>query len=241
MNTKKKDSNTHTDYFFPNPSIQMLCINHGTLEKLKKNTVIFDEHSDDETLYVYYIAQGICSVSGFSTGGREQTFLYQKEGELVGHVPYLLPRDDQSHPYAFRRPTILTKTNCVLFKIPHEAFTEHLHNSPEFSLYLNQLLAHNYSTTLAHLKQMQEDSAVGSICRFLLQISSPSQDGFLVPKLFTYGEIARFLGIHEVTVSKVVGRLKQEQLLFGTKAGLFIKDSSAIEKIIRHPETFHYK
>ena len=88
---------------------------------------------------------------------------------------------------------------------------------------------------------MQEDSVVSSVCRFLLQVSVLSKEGLTVPKLFTYGEISRFLGVHEVTVSKIIGRLKQESLITRTPSGLFITDNTELEHIIRHPETFKYK
>lgn len=231
----------HTKYPFPNSNIEQLCLNHGKMIKLKKGSILFDETCSDKTLYVYYLAEGVCSISGISSNGREQIFLYQKAGDMIGHVPYLMSAEAQSHPYAYRRPTILAKTNCVLFEIPQESFVQHLHENLEFSIYLNQLLAHNYSIALAHLKQMQEDSVVSSVCRFLLQVASPSEEGLIISKLFTYGEISRFLGVHEVTVSKIIGRLKQEALVTRVPSGLLIADNIRLENIIRHPETFNYK
>lgn len=230
-----------THYVFPNESIQSLCLTRGTLIKLKKNTVLFDEHSTDRTSCVYYLAEGICSISGISSTGREQIFLYVKAGEMLGHVPFLMPQEARTHLYAYRRPTILAKSNCVLYEIPEKDFLEYLHQNLEFSVYLNQLMAHNYSVALAHLKQMQEESVVSSICRFLLQVSLPAEEGMIVSKMFTYKEISKFLGVHEVTVSKVIGRFKQEAYVKKIPSGLLITDTSSLENLIRHPETFHYK
>lgn len=232
---------TQAKHFFPNQSTKQLCLTHGNLINLKKGSILFDEHSTDKTRYIYYLAEGICSVSGISHHGREQIFLYQKAGDMLGHVPYLISPEAQAHPYAYRRPTILAKTHCVLYEIPQEFFVEHLHQDLEFSIYLNEILARNYSMALAHLKQMQEDSVVSSACRFLLQVASPSAEGLIVPKLFTYGEIARFLGVHEVTVSKIIGRLKQESLVTRISSGLLISNTKELEHIIRNPETFKYK
>ena len=94
---------------------------------------------------------------------------------------------------------------------------------------------------LAHLRQMQEDSVVSSVCRFLLQVATPAKDGLTVPKLFTYGEISRFLGVHEVTVSRIIGRLKQEDLITRSSSGLLINEAKELANIIRHPEDFKYK
>ena len=215
-------------HFFPNPSTEKLCLTHGKLIKLKKGAILFDEHSTNKTHYIYYLAEGICSVSGISYQGREQIFLYQKAGDMLGHVPYLMSSETQPHPYAYRRPTILAKTHCVLYEIPQKFFVVHLRKNLEFSIYLNEILARNYSMALAHLKQMQEDSVVSSVCRFLLQVASPSDKGLIIPKLFTYGEIARFLGVHEVTVSKIIGRLKQEALVTRISSGLLISNTKEL-------------
>ena len=241
MTTTKRTPANKMKHDFPNTSVEQLCLEYGTLIHLKKSSVLFDENSTNKTRYIYYLAEGICSISGISSNGREQIFLYQKSGDMLGHVPYLMSKDDMSHPYAYRRPTILAKTNCTLYEIPHEAFVEYLNRHPELGIYLSQLLAHNYSVAIAHLKQMQEDSVASSICRFLLQIAVPSPEGLIVSKLFTYGEIAKFLGVHEVTVSRVIGRMKQESLITRTSSGLLITDTDRLEHIIRHPETFNYK
>ena len=241
MNTTKNTPNQHTEYSFPNPSIKQLCLNHGKIIKLEKGSTLFDEHSTERNRHIYYLAEGVCSVSGISSNGREQIFLYQTAGEMLGHVPYLMSKNAQSHPYAYRRPTILTKTNCVFYQIPYEFFVEYLNQYLEVSIYLNQQMAHNYSMALAHLKQIQEDSVVSSICRFLLQVATPSEGGLIVPKLFTYSEISRFLGFHEVTVSRVMGRMKQKSLITRLPSGLLIQDNAELENMIRHPETFNYK
>ena len=241
MNPIHDKSSRQTSYSFPNASVESLCLHHGKIMKLKKGAVLFDEHSTDKTIYVYYLAEGICSVSGISSNDREQIFLYQTAGEMLGHVPFMLSKNASSHPYAYRRPTILAKTNCVFYQIPHEHFVAQLHTSLELSLYLNQQMAHNYSTALAHLKQMQEDSVVSSVCRFLLQVAVPTEEGLMIPKLFTYGEISRFLGVHEVTVSRIIGRLKQEELVTRGSSGLLIKETAELENIIRNPESFKYK
>lgn len=241
MNTIQQNVSTRSDFLFPNTMVEQLCLHHGTLIQFKKNTILFDENNTAKPQFVYYLAEGICSVSGISRNGREQIFLYQKSGEMIGHVPFLMSAEDQSHLYAYRRPTIITKTSCIFYEIPGESFIEYLNQHLEFSIYLNHLLAHNYSVALAHLKQMQEDSVASSICRFLLQVSIPYENGMLVSKMFTYNEISKFLGIHEVTVSKVIGRLKQESFVTKIPSGILISDAVSLENIIRHPETFKYK
>ena len=226
---------------FINESVKELCLNHGTLLKLKKNSVLFDEEYINEKPYVYYLVEGICSISGISIQGQEQTFVYMKAGEMAGHVPYMMSKTFHSAFYAYRRPTVITKTECILYKIPEKHFVDHMHTNIEFSNYLNEILARNYSTALAHLKQVQEDSVVTIVCRFLLRMANPCPEGLLVPKFFTYSEIAKYFGIHEITVTRIIGKLKQDGHISRSPAGILIHNPDVLRELILQPDSLKYK
>ena len=49
---------------FKNKSIEQLCLNHGSFITVKKDTIFFDEYSYLNKSYVYYLVDGICSISG---------------------------------------------------------------------------------------------------------------------------------------------------------------------------------
>ena len=226
---------------FKNKSIEQLCLNHGSFITVKKDTIFFDEYSYLNKSYVYYLVDGICSISGNSIDGQEQTFLYLMPGEMIGHVPYIMSNDGaHSILYSYRRPTVMAKTNCSVYKIPAIKFIEYMESNLEFSNYLNHLLAKNYSMVIAHLKQVQEDSSAVILCRFLLQMSRNTSEGAIVPKLFTYKEISTYFGIHEVTVSRIIGQLKQVGYITKTSAGLQILDKEALQNIILNKESFKY-
>ena len=225
---------------FANSSVKELCISHGKLVALKKNTILFDEDTYMKHPYVYYLVDGICSISGVSIEGQEQTFLFMAPGEIIGHVPYIMAKGAHSILYSYRRPTVMTKTNCTVYKIHADHFIAHMKNNLEFSNYLNVLLAHNYSMVIAHLKQVQEDSSATIICRFLLQMALNTPEGPVVPKLFTYNEISKYFVIHEVTVSRIIGRFKQEGYLTRTSAGLLITKPDELQNIISASSDFKY-
>lgn len=237
----KKNQNDPFYHNFSNDSVKQLCTEHGTLVHFKKNSILYSEKEADTPPYVYYLAEGVFSVSGIALNGREQIFLYQRPGDMIGHVPHIMSPNSSSIYSGYRRPTIIAKTACILYRIPSQIFLDYMNHNIDFSNYLTQRLAHNYSTTLAHLKQMQEDSVVSGICRLLLHMGMPTEDGILIPKMFTYSEIANYLGIHEVTASRVIGRLKQSSLLERTPSGLLIKDPDTLESIIQNPDEFKYK
>lgn len=65
-------------------------------------------------------------------------------------------------------------------------------------------------------------------------------EGPVVPKLFTYNEISKYFGIHEVTVSRIIGRFKQEGYLTRTSAGLLITKPDELQNIISASYDFKY-
>lgn len=240
MKEKQKKVTKSEEYIFNNDSVKQLCLSHGKLLHVKKNTVFFDETIYKSSPYAYYLVEGVCSISGISLEGQEQTFLYQMPGEMIGHIPYILSKDAHAPLYSYRRPSVISKTDCTVYKISAARFVEYMEADLQFSNYLNRLLAHNYSMALAHLKQVQEDPSTVIICRFLLQMGLKTPEGPVVPRLFTYHEISTYFGIHEVTVSRIIGRLKQEGHIKRIPAGLLILNKEKLQEIILNEESFKY-
>lgn len=227
-------------HYFINKSVEVLCLEYGKLLQVKKDTIFFEEDSMKAKPYVYYLVEGICSISGNSMEGQEQTFLYLMPGEMLGHVPYIMSKGAHSILYSYQRPVVMAKTECLVYKIPADCFVTYMENNLGFSNYLNQLLAQNYSMALAHLKQVQEESSVIIICRFLLQMSQDTAEGKVVPKIFTYKEIATYFGIHEVTVARIIGQFKQAGYVERIQVGLKIINKEALQEIVLNRTAFKY-
>ncbi len=221
--------------------IEQLCATHGKLIHVKKNTILFNEDIIHSNPYIYYLTDGICAISGTSRDGHEQTFLYQMPGQFLGHNPHIMAKDTYSLLFSYRLPHIITKTNCTLYKIPVTKFLYHMEHDLEFANFMIHLFSRNQSMLLAHLKQVQEDPASVMVCRFLLQMQTPGPEGPVVPRLFTYDEISQYIGVHMVTVSRIIGKLKQSGCLKRIPSGLLIRDEDYLRNIILHPDSFQYK
>ena len=218
--------------------VEELCQKHGTLVHAKKNTTLFDAFRDTDGPYVYYLVDGICALSGNSYHGQEHVFLYHMAGQMMGMNPFIAGFG--SGVYSYIGPTLITKTNCTLYRIPVSVFQEYLQNNLEFSNYIVRLLSRYYHLALAHLKQVQEDSSVTVVCRFLLSICTQQAEGFVVPRFFTREEISQYSGVNVVTVGRIIARLQQLRYIKRIPAGLLILDQKSLQGLVENCESFKY-
>lgn len=227
-------------FSFPNDSVSLLCSRHGTPLNVKKNTVFFSEDTLSAKPYVYYLNDGICSICGQSKDGQEQTLLYQMPGDIIGHVPYLISQSACSVLYSYHRPMVIAKTNCTVHKIPVGEFLKMCETDVHFANYLLKRLAYNYDMIISHLKQIQEEPSAVVLCRFLLRMAKETPSGLVVPKLFTHKEISGYFGIHDITVSRIIGSLKKSGYISRVPEGLLIVDKEALQNIVLNQDTFKY-
>ncbi len=218
--------------------IQELCEKHGILMHVKKNTILFDADLSSEGPYVYYLVEGICALTGTSYQGQDHVLLYHTAGQMVGINPYIAGQN--SGFFSYNGPVVKSKTKCTLYRIPVSVFLEYLHTNLEFSNYIVRVLSRYYHLSLAHLKQVQEDSSVTVVCRFLLSNTTEEPDGMVVPKFFTNEELSRYSGIHTVTVGRIIARLQQLGYIKRIPSGLLISNQEKLQELVRNCETFKY-
>lgn len=218
--------------------IETLCREYGTLVHLQKNTILFQSDYKTKKPYIYYLVDGICALTGNSYHGKEHVLLYFVSGSLIGINQFL--DGFGSNLFCYSTPTGVTKTECILYRIPVAAVLDLLETNLEFNKYIVNTLSKYYHLTLAHLKQIQEDSATTVICRFLLSMSEKKEDGFVVERFFTYEEISKYLGIHIVTAGKIISRLQQLGYIKRVSSGILIQDEKALKELIVNCEAFRY-
>ena len=142
--------------------------------------------------------------------------------------------------YSYQRPIVIAKTNCTVYKIPAPDFLKLCETDVQFANYLLKRLAFNYDMVISHLKQIQEEPSAVVLCRFLLRMAGETPEGLVVPKLFTHKEISGYFGIHDITVSRIMGSLKKLGYIDRVSTGLLIKDKEALQSIVMNQKTFKY-
>ena len=204
-----------------NESFLELLTQNGTKIHLEKNVYLNISRRTPGGNYFYLLEEGICALNSITKKGEEAVFLYFYPKRIIGFNQLLMSSSNRSLEF-----TIITRTPCTLYRISYDIFQSLLRTSPDFTNFLMQTLADNYYEVLAHFHRRMDESAVTGLCRLLLSVANPSDGLMIVPRFFTYAELAKYLGTHSVTVSRIMAKMKS--------LGYISKDSRGI--ILRKPE-----
>jgi CRP-like cAMP-binding protein len=173
---------------------------------LKGASINYGENADDN---LYFLEKGEFRLVRTSLDGREKIIWAIGPGSLVGETPFFdeLPSHSRhvaatdSVLYAFSR-------KCVLEKIlPHE---------PELMMCIFRSLASKVRVLSNQSVCLCMDDLASRICKFLhlrmAHYAVEDNSTFVCPGL-NQQELANFLGVHRVTLNKVLRELEKAQIL----------------------------
>ena len=214
---------------------------HGTRLEVEKGYYLKLLAPKDPDACVYLLDEGICSLNSITRRGDENIYLYFHAKRLVGFNHLMTTPGEKPIFQSGFNVSIVTKTSCVLYQINYDTFLHLLQSDKAFNLFFIQTLADNYSEALNHFHYMHEELLVTALCRLLLSVScrEPGQKP-TVPKFYTYEELARYLGCHPVTVSRIMGKLKQLGYLKKSGRELVIEEEEKLIDLMELETDFKY-
>ncbi|SKA67352.1 Crp/Fnr family transcriptional regulator [Desulfobaculum bizertense] len=182
----------------------------GAVRTYEKNEIII--HCGGVVDHLYYLAEGEIRLSFVSPDGVEKVIWYVQPGTIFGETPFFdgKPADSLS--------TAVEKS--VVYAFPrHSVYGEIAQNYPEvwqdllktLALKVRTLCNQIYTLSIADLKQQ--------VCKFLLQANAknegPTQASgeVLVECGLSQEELGCVLGVHRVSISKVLKQLKEEGVI----------------------------
>ena len=140
--------------------IQLYFKQHGTKIFVERESSICNPKLSDN--YVYYLADGIASLTSLTDDGTEKDFLYFPAGHLLGFVPALMrhyrkirkekPADASLHMTPFG---IDTKTDCIFYRISEPVFEGLLDRDPIFLSYVMEATTRNYASLVTKFHDTQ--------------------------------------------------------------------------------------
>ena len=215
-----------------NESLLKIITDSGT----PKDIVLNKKYDKYISNYVYLLEEGICALNSITKQGEEKVYLYFRPNRLIGFNQFVVSAEklNASTPEF----SVVTKTTCTLCQIPYSAFQELIVKNPEFNAFFIETLADNYNDALIHFHLMQEESVGCVIC--CLKYHSSGGGKRVVPRFFTYAEMAKYLGCHSVTVSRIMAKLKQKGYVTKTPSGIAIEQEDALQELINSESRFQY-
>lgn len=196
------------------------------LEVDKESTMCSPKLTD---AYVYYLERGIAGFSSLTDDGEETVMLFFQGNRLLGFTPMLMRRfrgggSRDAEPFG-----IDTKTDCVFYRIDEKTFNRLMDDDPVFMTCVLEIVTCNYVDLVHKYHESQGNSAKKRFAKCLLDFSVESDGRRYVPKAFTYVEIAKYLGVHPVTVSKMAAELRKQGIIQKSPMGILILDGKRLE------------
>lgn len=173
----------------------------------------------DPARYVYNLTEGMVCLSRSLPDGRRQILGFLLPGDFIGFEA------DETHS---RDAEALTEAKVCRFE--RAAFDGFLRDNPDVALRLLQMASGDLEQAARHEVLLGRKTAVERIATFLLDLRDRSGARHLRTRPLalpmTRGEIADYTGLTIETVSRVLGRLKADEVieLVGTGAVRVLDD-----------------
>jgi CRP-like cAMP-binding protein len=211
---------------------------YGNKKIVKKNDYIYNPEKGFSSKYAYFLDSGFCSLFEITKSGNEKVYLYFKEKRIIGFSQFMskfIKDKTEGRPFH-----IIAKTDCILYQVKEDVYYKLLDQNSEFRTLIINVLSENYLDVLNRMYQMQEESAVVRLCGMILDYSICRKGKKILPSFFTYAEMAKYIGTHQVTVSRIMAKLKQYGYISKDGHCTVIEREDCLKKIMELGEGFDY-
>ena len=204
-------------------------------QNFAKNTYIVRQGQAVE--YIYYLAEGSCVRNKYTFKGDE---IIYDERMADKSVYCLLGALNLYSPVVIYDKNFVTKTACVCHKIYYKDFWEFLSRYPSVLHELLFMALSSYDHLDANFHAKQKGQAACRVCSFILENGMVAAQGKVLDKHFNSSEIARYLGMHRITVNKIILALCDEKCLCRTEDGLVVLDETKLMQYALGEERLDY-
>ncbi|MGL5378582.1 Crp/Fnr family transcriptional regulator, partial [Clostridium sp.] len=159
-----------------------------------------------------------------------------KSGDLIGGVPYhLLNRPNTCFTSRQDLSQFYTKTRCKIYRISSTKLNNLLISNPEISFFITQSIASHFHSVINHFHSSKEDHTPARLCKLLINLAQYKQDKYFLHKYFTYVELAKYLGVHSVTISRIMLTLKNMSVIEKEGHCIIISDMEKLINLANSP------
>lgn len=184
---------------------------------------------------IYYLEEGIVALTDLLEDGDERIYRYHKRGELLGifklynMIPSLKnsPRHTICDIY-----NSVSKTDCVVYRLNPEAVLDFLYRNPEMLIEQIRMTGKVNINHSFRYSRMLKNRTPNILCEVMLEFSRETDGVLQLDPYFSNAEIARYMGIHVVTVGKILKQLKAEKLIDRRQGRIVILNRQGMEEYL---------
>ena len=196
------------------------------VEKYERGKTIF--FPGDPAERVYFLIKGAVKLSRVYEAGEEITVALLRENSIFGVLSLITGQksDRFYHSVAF--------TSVELLSAPIEQFQRSLSDNPDLSRLMLQGLSSRILQTEMMIETLAHRDMASRLVSFLLilcrDFGFPSSSGITIDLKLSHQAIAEAIGSTRVTVTRLLGELRQEGLITITKKKITVHDPVSLSQ-----------
>lgn len=205
-------------------------LSQGERILMEKNSRIVN--AEKKLDYIYYLEDGIVALTDLLEDGDERIYRYHKRGELLGifklynMIPCL--ENSPQHTVCGIYDSV-AKTDCVAYRLEPEDVLRFLYQNPEMLIEQIRMTGKVNINHSFRYSRMLKNRTPNILCEVLLECSRERGGVLQLDPYFSNAEIARYMGIHVVTVGKILKQLKAEGVIGRISGRIVILDRKGLE------------
>lgn len=190
-------------------------------QQFKKGEILFHEGSKAAGFYV--IISGRIKIYKLSLEGKEQILHIFGKGEFFGEVPVFAGGRFPAHAEA------LEASRALFF--PREAFIDLIKKEPSLALNMLGVLCQRLRRFTHLIEDLSLKEVPGRLAAYILYLSDRQggEDSFDLD--ITKGQLASLLGTIPETLSRILAKMSQQELIHVEGRKIGILDRSALESL----------
>jgi CRP/FNR family transcriptional regulator len=216
------DHIAQTPLFNGLPRGQLTKLENIAIEKkYRKGQTLFAEGSKATGLFV--IISGKVKVYKLSLEGKEQILHIFSSGDFFGEVPMFAGGSYPAHAESL-------EAGRVLF-FPRDAFVELLQTEPSLALNMLGILSHRLRRFTHLIEDLSLKEVPGRLAAYFLYLSNRTGASDTFELDITKAQLASVLGTIPETLSRILSRMNQQQLIQVEGRRITIIDRQALENL----------
>jgi CRP-like cAMP-binding protein len=190
-------------------------------KKYGKGQTLFSEGSEANGFYI--IISGRIKVYKVSLEGKEQILHIFAGGEFFGEVPMFAGGNYPAHAETL-------EGSRVLF-FPRDAFIGLVHKEPSLALNMLGVLSQRLRRFTHLIEDLSLKEVPGRLAAYFLYLSNRRKDSDTFELDITKAQLASFLGTIPETLSRILSRMSQQQLIQVEGRKIRLLDRQALESL----------
>lgn len=190
-------------------------------QKVKKGEVLFEERSRATGFYV--ILSGKIKIYKLSLDGKEQILHIFGEGEFFGEVPVFAGGNYPAHAEALEA--------CRVLFFPRKAFVDLVKREPQLSMNMLAGLCIRLRRFTHLIEDLSLKEVPGRLAAYLLYLRENSKESTTFDLDITKGQLASLLGTIPETLSRILGKMSQQDFIRVDGKTIKILDRRALENL----------